>query len=203
MTDALTDENTIAITSDELGLLATGDIPARLAERLTHDVVRELASEVLVRRRALGRDRRRVKQHRKLRWAVENLIAKVEALSAHIDADDWRDELVELGETATDLMLRVDTLVATERSVEATILSQPPAAPAPASRPIASSTEFDWATAKRAAEHILKRCVDIAYTPPEALDIHRMRVGEVCMHLDAIVTALHIQPPARGAGAAS
>lgn len=54
-------------------------------------------------------------------------------------------------------------------------------------------TDLKWDDARKAALAIVKQCDDAAYAPPEAGDIHIMRVGRVCVALDEIVAALHIK----------
>ncbi len=58
---------------------------------------------------------------------------------------------------------------------------------------VTSGKQIDWETARKAALAIVKQCEDAGYLPPEALDIHQMRVGYVCVALDTIVDALRIR----------
>jgi len=58
---------------------------------------------------------------------------------------------------------------------------------------VTSANQIDWETARKAALAIVKQCDDAAFAPPEALDIHQMRVGYVCVALDTIVDALRIR----------
>lgn len=64
----------------------------------------------------------------------------------------------------------------------------------PKSNPvITSGAEIDWAAAHKAALAIVKQYDDAGYLPPEALDIHQMRISYVCVALDTIVDALRIR----------
>lgn len=61
------------------------------------------------------------------------------------------------------------------------------------SRVIKSGTELDWTLVRNAADAIRKQAEDAGYTPPEAVDIHQVRIGRVCVALDTIVDALKIE----------
>lgn len=58
---------------------------------------------------------------------------------------------------------------------------------------IKDGRDLDWDMARKAAEAILKQCNDAAYCPPEAMDIHIMRVDYVCQAMDAIADALKLR----------
>lgn len=58
---------------------------------------------------------------------------------------------------------------------------------------IKSGSELDWEMARKAAEHIVKLCKDSGFTPPEAVDIHIERVGQICVAMDSIVDALKLR----------
>jgi hypothetical protein len=58
---------------------------------------------------------------------------------------------------------------------------------------ITSGKQLDWEAVERAAQMILKQANDIAFCPPEAVDIHRMRAGYVCDAIQEIVVALRLQ----------
>jgi len=60
-------------------------------------------------------------------------------------------------------------------------------------QPIKSGNEIDWAMAEKAARAILKQCDDIGFCPPEAVDIHQMRIGYVCRAMDSIADALRLR----------
>lgn len=68
-------------------------------------------------------------------------------------------------------------------------LRSPPAA----SPPIRSGADLDWQMALNAAEVIVKQCSNAFFAPPEATDIHIMRVYNVCKAMDAIVDALRLR----------
>ncbi len=80
VTDEIQPKNTI--TNDELAWLSTGTgpMPPTVSQRESADIVKEMATELLERRRGLTRERSRAKQVQKLRWSVENLLVKVERL---------------------------------------------------------------------------------------------------------------------------
>jgi hypothetical protein len=68
-------------------------------------------------------------------------------------------------------------------------LREPPAS----GPPIKSGADLDWSSAERAAKDIMKQCFDAAFAPPEAVDLHLMRVQRVCVAIDAIVDALRLR----------
>jgi hypothetical protein len=85
------------ITNDELAWLATGagPMPVSISERNTDDTVKEMASELLERRRAHRRESKRAKQLQKLRWQVENLLVKIEAIAREDAARELAAEMTQ------------------------------------------------------------------------------------------------------------
>jgi hypothetical protein len=61
---------------------------------------------------------------------------------------------------------------------------------------ITSGNELDWESVDKAAASITKQARDIAFCPPEALDVHRMRAGYVCDAIQQIAVALRLRPAA-------
>jgi hypothetical protein len=57
---------------------------------------------------------------------------------------------------------------------------------------IKNATEIDYAMAQKAAERIVKICQDSAFTPPEAMDLHLMKLGEICKCIDVIADGLRL-----------
>ncbi|RPH65027.1 MAG: hypothetical protein EHM89_00360 [Acidobacteria bacterium] len=47
--------------------------------------------------------------------------------------------------------------------------------------------------AEKAARAILKQCEDAHFCPPEAVDIHQMRIGYVCHAMDSIADGLRLR----------
>lgn len=58
---------------------------------------------------------------------------------------------------------------------------------------ITSGRDLDYTTAYAAAARIQQICEDAAYIAPESLDVHQIKINEVCRCLDAIVKALRIR----------
>ena len=64
---------------------------------------------------------------------------------------------------------------------------------------ISTGADLNWTSASDAAAEILKQTQSAGYTPPEAVDIHQMRVGRVCEQLDKLIGALKISAPVKRA----
>lgn len=58
---------------------------------------------------------------------------------------------------------------------------------------ISSGSELDWTMVERAAQDIVKQATDAWFVPPEAVDVHLMRVQRVCAAMNAIVDALKLR----------
>ena len=59
--------------------------------------------------------------------------------------------------------------------------------------PIKSGAELDWQMARKAALDIVKQCDDAGFTPPEATDVHLIRLNRVCAAMNAIQDALKLR----------
>jgi hypothetical protein len=62
-----------------------------------------------------------------------------------------------------------------------------------ANPPVRSGAELDWEMTRKAALDIIKQCDDAGFTPPEALDVHMMRIARVCVAMNAITDALKLR----------
>lgn len=58
----------------------------------TQDEVKAMASELLHRRRQKRQEHRRADELRRMRWALENLLVKVEALERGAETEDQKEE---------------------------------------------------------------------------------------------------------------
>lgn len=58
-------------------------------------------------------------------------------------------------------------------------------------------SELDWTAARAAAERIIARCDDAAFTAPEETTVLQARIQLVCEELDKIVAALRIRVPVK------
>lgn len=57
---------------------------------------------------------------------------------------------------------------------------------------ISTGKDLDWEAVDEAATFIAKQCESIAFTPPEATDLHRMRAGYVCNAIGKMAVALKL-----------
>ncbi len=57
---------------------------------------------------------------------------------------------------------------------------------------IKDATELDYAKTQRAAERIVKICQEAFFAPPEAMDLHLIKIEEISVCIDAIVDSLRL-----------